>query len=86
MWERIKILEQNIPFLFLTNSALTIILINNIYIYIPIITTISMKINITIPNELYDRIQKYRKGTLQINISKICSEAIKKKLDELENE
>ena len=43
-----------------------------------------MKINITIPNELYDRIQKYRKGTLQINISKICSEAIKKKLDELE--
>ena len=43
-----------------------------------------MKITITIPTELDKRIKKYRKGILQINISKICSDAIKKELDKLD--
>jgi len=45
-----------------------------------------MKINITIPNELYKRIQKFKKGIMQINVSKICAMAIKKELGKLENE
>ena len=43
-----------------------------------------MKINITIPDELVERIKKFRKGVLEINISKICAKAIKKELDKLE--
>jgi post-segregation antitoxin (ccd killing protein) len=43
-----------------------------------------VKINITIPDELYNRIQKYKKGVLEINISKICTESIKKELDKLD--
>ena len=44
-----------------------------------------MKINITIPNEIYKRIKKFREGIMQINVSKICAKAIKKELDKLEN-
>jgi len=44
-----------------------------------------MRINITIPDELVERIKKFRKGILEINISKICAKAIKKELDKLEN-
>jgi len=43
-----------------------------------------MRINITIPNELIERIKKFRKGIMEINISKICAKAIKKELDKLE--
>ena len=43
-----------------------------------------MKLTITIPNEINERIKKYRKGILQINISKICANAIKKELDKLD--
>jgi len=43
-----------------------------------------VKINITIPKELYNRIQKYKKGVMQINISKICSEAIRRELNKLD--
>jgi len=45
-----------------------------------------MRIDITIPDELGKRIQKYREGILQINVSNICAKAIKKELDKLENE
>ena len=45
-----------------------------------------MKINITIPNKIYERIKKFREGIMQINVSKICAKAIKKELDNLENE
>ena len=44
-----------------------------------------MRIDITIPDELVERIKKFRKGVLEINISKICAKAIKKELDKLEN-
>lgn len=43
-----------------------------------------MRIDITIPDELIKRIKKLRKGIMEINISKICSKAIKKELDKLE--
>ena len=43
-----------------------------------------MKINITIPDELVERIKKFREGVLEINVSKICAKAIKKELDKLE--
>lgn len=43
-----------------------------------------MKITITIPDELDKRIKKYRKGILEINISKICANGIKKELDKLD--
>lgn len=43
-----------------------------------------MRIDITIPGELVKRIKKFRKGVMEINISKICSKAIKKELDKLE--
>lgn len=54
-------------------------------VYIPTIPTISMKINITIPDELVKRIKRFREGIMEINISKICAKAIKKELDKLEN-
>jgi hypothetical protein len=38
------------------------------------------RINITIPESLYDEIQKHK---LQINISRVCTEAIQKRLEEL---
>ncbi len=44
-----------------------------------------MRIDITIPNELVKRIKKFRKGVMEINISKICAKAIKKELDKLES-
>ena len=44
-----------------------------------------MKINITIPDEIYKRIKKFREGVMEINISKICAKAIKKELERLEN-
>ena len=40
---------------------------------------------ITIPDKLSERIQKLKKGFIQINVSKICTNAIKKELDKLEN-
>ncbi len=43
-----------------------------------------MKITITIPDEIHKRIKKYRQGILEINISKICTGAIKKELDNLD--
>ncbi len=43
-----------------------------------------MRIDITIPDELVKRIKKFRKGILEINVSKICAKAIKKELDKLE--
>ena len=43
-----------------------------------------MRIDITIPDKLVERIKKFRKGVMEINISKICSKAIKKELDKLE--
>lgn len=42
-----------------------------------------MRINITIPDGLHKEIQKYKKGVMQINVSKICTEAIKKELNNL---
>jgi len=45
-----------------------------------------MRINITIPNDLYKRIKEYKKGIMGINISKICAKAIKKELDKLQND
>ena len=47
--------------------------------------SICMRIDITIPNELVERIKKFREGVLEINVSKICAKAIKKELDKLEN-
>jgi len=43
-----------------------------------------MKLTITIPDELGKRIQKFRQGIMEINISKICAKAIKKELDGLD--
>ena len=43
-----------------------------------------MRINITIPDELVKKIKKFRQGIMEINISKICTKAIKKELDRLE--
>ena len=43
-----------------------------------------MRIDITIPDELVKRIKKFRKGVMEINVSKICAKAIKKALDKLE--
>ena len=43
-----------------------------------------MRIDITIPDELVERIKKFRKGIMEINVSKICSKAIKRELDKLE--
>ena len=43
-----------------------------------------MRIDITIPDELVKRIKKFRKGVMEINVSKICAKAIKKELDKLE--
>jgi post-segregation antitoxin (ccd killing protein) len=42
-----------------------------------------MKITITIPDNLGKKIRKYRKGVLEINISKICAKAIKEELEKL---
>ena len=38
------------------------------------------------PDELVKRIKKFRKGVMEINVSKICAKAIKKELDKLEGE
>ncbi len=45
-----------------------------------------MKITITIPSELREKIKIYRQGVLEINISKICADAIKRELDKLDGE
>jgi post-segregation antitoxin (ccd killing protein) len=46
----------------------------------------NVKLNITVPEELRKRIKNFKKGILSLNISRICSEAIKKELDKLEND
>ena len=43
-----------------------------------------MKVTITLPDKLTERIKKFREGVLEINVSKICAKAIEKQLDELE--
>ena len=55
------------------------------YIYIVLMCSMCMRIDITIPDELVKRIKKFREGIMEINISKICAKAIKKELDKLEN-